>query len=396
MKIYEIGTGYTPIPAKVAAATESVVEELTKAFLKSGQDVSIVDIATDCRQENSLPIIEVAVPSLFAREDVSLGIAHKLKRVVYSVFLAKKLKGLIKAEKDNIVLHFHNQYNLFFFNKLVSKKLRSRAVIAYTNHNGFWSLPWETARATLQKRYFQEISAMKEADLIFPLNDAMRENIIEQLGIEAERVVKVSNGVNVDVYKPLPNEKIAAVKEKFSLGGKKIILQVGSINENKGQARAIKLLAPFLKSNSDFVYAYVGGVVSAEYHELVKQTARELEVSDSVIYLGAVSPGEEMNELYNVAVATIFLSEYEGFPLVCIESLAASVPVILCSERLADFGKGCFNADSDSISEVIEGIDCNSASVKADARNTAVSSYIWEKIAGDYRVGFERTLNCEK
>ena len=34
MKIYEIGTGYTPIPAKVAAATESVVEELTKAFMQ--------------------------------------------------------------------------------------------------------------------------------------------------------------------------------------------------------------------------------------------------------------------------------------------------------------------------------------------------------------------------
>ena len=28
MKIYEIGTGYTPIPAQVPAATESIVEEL--------------------------------------------------------------------------------------------------------------------------------------------------------------------------------------------------------------------------------------------------------------------------------------------------------------------------------------------------------------------------------
>ena len=34
MKIYEIGTGYTPIPARISAATEIVVEELTKAFLK--------------------------------------------------------------------------------------------------------------------------------------------------------------------------------------------------------------------------------------------------------------------------------------------------------------------------------------------------------------------------
>ena len=39
MKIYELGTGYTSIPAKVAAATESVVEELTKAFLQMNIDV---------------------------------------------------------------------------------------------------------------------------------------------------------------------------------------------------------------------------------------------------------------------------------------------------------------------------------------------------------------------
>ena len=33
MKIYEIGTGYTSIPAKMGAATEIVVEELTKSFI---------------------------------------------------------------------------------------------------------------------------------------------------------------------------------------------------------------------------------------------------------------------------------------------------------------------------------------------------------------------------
>ena len=44
MKIYEIGTGYTPIPAQVSAATESIVEELTKAFLAQNIAVEIIDI----------------------------------------------------------------------------------------------------------------------------------------------------------------------------------------------------------------------------------------------------------------------------------------------------------------------------------------------------------------
>ena len=181
MKIYEIGTGYTPIPARIAAATESVVEELTKAFIKQNIDVEIIDICAKNRVTNDLPITEVKAPSVFSKSDVRLGIVHKLKRVVYSVFLAQKLKKILKSANEPTALHFHNQYNIFFFLKIVPKKLRSKAVIVYTNHNGVWNMPWEKAESTLKKRYFQEIVAMKEADLSFVLNPQTRENAVSQL-----------------------------------------------------------------------------------------------------------------------------------------------------------------------------------------------------------------------
>ena len=41
MKIYEIGTGYTPIPAQMGAATEIVVEELSTRLVKKGHQVDI-------------------------------------------------------------------------------------------------------------------------------------------------------------------------------------------------------------------------------------------------------------------------------------------------------------------------------------------------------------------
>ena len=129
MKIYEIGTGYTPIPAQIAAATESVVEELTRAYLNMGKDVEIIDISSSCRAEHNLPITQVRVPSVFTKSDVSLGIIHKLKRVVYSVFLAFKLKKILKNLKEKAIFHFHNQYNLFFFTKIVPQKLRAKAVV---------------------------------------------------------------------------------------------------------------------------------------------------------------------------------------------------------------------------------------------------------------------------
>ena len=190
MKIYEIGTGYTPIPAMVAAATESVVEELTKAFIKENIDCEIIDVSARHRAPHKLPIREVKVPKIFTKSDVSLGMIHKVKRVVYSIALAGYLKKLLNTTKEKLVLHFHNQYNLFFFLKLVPQRLRDKAHIVYTNHNGMWSLPYEEVKNTLKKRYFQEIVAMKGADLIFALNSNMRDSIIENLGIDENKVVR--------------------------------------------------------------------------------------------------------------------------------------------------------------------------------------------------------------
>ncbi|MBO5271064.1 MAG: glycosyltransferase family 4 protein [Clostridia bacterium] len=388
MKIYEIGTGYTPIPAQVAAATESVVEELTKAFMAMGQDVEILDISTQNRAPNDLPIAEVKVASFFTRSDVQLGVIHKVKRVVYSLALASKLKKILKTTEEKVVLHFHNQYNLFFFLKTVSERLwRKKAVIAYTNHNGFWSLPWNESEQILHKRYFQEIEAMKRADLVFVLNDCMKENVVTHLAVPAERVIRINDGVNTDLYRPLTADEIEKTKEAYALSGKKVILQVGSVNENKGQGRSVRLLAPFLKQNCDLVFAYVGGIVSEKYFEEVKKTAEELGVSDRVQYLGAVSPGEEMNRIYNMADATIFISKYESFGLVCVESLSAGVPVLLCSKTLLNFGVGCIECHYSTTSEIALKIISDKeqrADLSMSARANAIAHYTWAQIAEDY------------
>ena len=387
MKIYEIGTGYTPIPAKVAAATESVVEELTKAFMQKKIDVEVIDISANDRVPNSLPITEVKVPSIFTKSDISLGIIHKVKRVVYSVALALKLKKILKQTNQKPVLHFHNQYNIYFFLKLVKKELRDKAIIAYTNHNGFWSLPFEEVKSTLQSRYFQEIEGMKNADLIFVLNPKMKNNIVENLGIDENKVIRINNGVNTDVYAPLSSEQIEKLKEKLNLKNKRIILQVGSVNENKGQGRAVKMIAPLLRENSDTVFAFAGDIVSQEYYQEVLRTAKEEKVENQVVYLGTFSPGEEMNGLYNIADTAIFVSRYEGFSLACIESISAGVPVVLCSDSLSSFGDGSILSAKDDVADKIGQLLYDAdrlKELKQAARKNAVENFTWSKTAQKY------------
>ena len=190
MKIFEIGTGYTSIPARMGAATEIVVAELTTSLIKLGQDVTIVDIKDNSRLETKLPIIEVNVPYFLCSTDTKLGIVHKLKRVIYSIQLTRKLHSLIRQYKEEkILLHFHNQYNLYFFLKLTNKSLLKNTIIGYTVHSHIWFGKWEEVKNTISKRYFQEIYCCQHADKVYVLNDIVSNMLIEHYNVDKNRML---------------------------------------------------------------------------------------------------------------------------------------------------------------------------------------------------------------
>lgn len=395
MKIIEIGTGYTSIPARISAATEIVIEQLTKAFIRQGVAVEIVDITDSNRADTDLPIQEVVIPQIFVDADVQLGIMHKLKRVVYSIALAAKLKRILKDTKEAIVLHFHNQYNLFFFLKLVPQSLRKKSIIAYTNHSGIWRLDWSQIESVVKKRYFQEIECMRKADIVFALNKETIQNAIKHIGAQSSRFVLIGNGVDTEIYHVLCEAEKRKAKEKFGLKNRKVFLQVGSVYENKGQLRTISYLKSVLENHPDCLYVYVGGIVSEEYQNKIKNYVHFNGLTNQVKYLGMICPGAELNELYNCAEATVFSSQYEAFSLVIAESMAAGVPVLINRETPFSLGEGCILYDETSFVRVVEECVLNAESLNGyakQARENAVEHYSWAKIAKDYMRECERFM----
>lgn len=385
MKIYEIGTGYTPIPAKMGAATEIVVEALTKAMLRQGADVEIIDIASGSRPDTVLPIREVKVPRCFSGTDVALGILHKLKRVVYSVALAGHLRKLLKQAQEPVVLHFHNQYNLFFFLKLTPKGLRRRCRTVYTNHSGIWRLPWETVEPTIRKRYFQEAVCMQQADAVLVLNEETRQKAVRHLGIPAHRIHRVANGVDTQTYYPLPKARKEAVRQRLGLEHCRMILQVGSVNENKGQLRTLEYLLPLLKEDPSVIFGYAGGVVDARYQAQIQALAAEQAVENQVRYFGMIAPGEELNALYNAAWATVMVSRFESFGMVAIESCSAGVPVLVKKDGAVDFGPGFIKFTHEAapriFAETVSMEEERYDDLCRQARENVRAHYTWERIA---------------
>lgn len=394
MKIYEIATGYTSIPATISAATEIVIEQLTTAMISNGKDVEIIDIRDKNRKDTNLKIDEVAVPSFLTSTDTSLGIIHKLKRVIYSISLAGKLKKILKKTNDKVVFHFHNQYNMFFFLKLTGKKEREKCIMAYTNHSGIWSLEWEEVEPTLKKRYFQEWECQQNADILYILNDDTKANVINHLGVDENKIVRINNGVNTDVYRPLSLQEKEAIKADYGVTDKKIILQVGSVYDNKGQDRAIKYLTQLMKEDPDLMYLYAGGIVDEEYHNSIKKYVADNGLDTQVKYLGMLSPGEELNRVYNMADATISLSKYEAFSLVVVESYSAGVPMLIDESNKSVFSIGAvlYNKDNfeSKVKDIIFGDKENYQQLSDSVRNIATNNYSWAAIAKNYTDSWEK------
>lgn len=389
MKIYEIGTGYTPIPAQMGAATEIVVEELTRSFLKNGENVEIIDIASEKRVENDLPISDVKVPPFFMRDDVSLGIVHKLKRVVYSVALANKLKKILENADEEIILHFHNQYNMFFFHKLVREKLRKKSKIAYTVHSYIWGTKWDEIKDTVKKKYFQEVYCVKNADIVFVLNDITTEHFVKELGVDKNKIFKIINGVSLDKYKPLSKKEVESIKSKLQLSGKKVIFQVGSVCERKNQLGSVEMLKDYLKSHDDVVYMYAGGIIDTEYHQKILSLAKNEGFENRVIYAGELAPGNVLNEYYNAADCSVFTSKLESFGLVIIESIASGTPTLIGGKTMFNLKEGyyVYKDEKDFVDKVDELLSGDISKVVSSEE--VVNDYNWDSVAKLHTVIFK-------
>ncbi|MBR3908279.1 MAG: glycosyltransferase family 4 protein, partial [Clostridia bacterium] len=352
------------------------------------EDAVIVDIKAQSRAKIDLPILEVSVPKVFTKTDVSLGIMHKLKRVVYSLSLARKLKTILKNATEKVVLHFHNQYNLFFFLKLTSKKLLQKATVAYTVHSYIWGDEWEKIEKTVRKKYFQEIFCVKNADKVLVLNDITTDHFVKRLGVDKAKIIKVQNGVNTTKYSPLSSKEVDNFKREQGLEDKKIIFQVGSVCERKNQLGTVEMLADYLKQNPNTAYLYAGGVIDGEYQNAIMEKARQNGIEAQVKYVGELAPGEELNRYYNAAKVSVFTSKLESFGLVIIEAISSGTPVIVGSNLMftLDGGYSIYNNAQEFVSLVEAALENN----KKTNCSRFAEGYSWDRVARQHKYIFSK------
>lgn len=386
MKLYEIATGYTPIPARVGAATELVVEELSKSFQAQSIDVTVLDIKNRNRPDLSFPIIEVSLPSFLLKLDHSLGLFHKVKRVLYSIAVASLIRRILLSNIEKVAMHFHNQYNFYFFHLICSRSLIAKSITMYTVHSYIWNKPWEEISSIVHKKYFMEIKAVKAADIVFVLNERIACVLVEKIGVDPKRIVLIPNGVNDSVYRKIEAMKSGAeiVKDEF------VLVHAGSVCDRKNQLGIIRNLLPLLKKKQ-IVFCYAGGVIDLGYQKAIHELCKAEQIEENVRYCGEIPPGRDMNEFYNTADCFIFDSESEAFSLVILEAMAAGLPTLLHKRQKMSFlpekDSGIIYYETEDLLSVISKLMSDSSWRKDVATKSQLfvrDNYSWDRIARMY------------
>jgi glycosyltransferase involved in cell wall biosynthesis len=164
--------------------------------------------------------------------------------------------------------------------------------------------------------------------ICFPRNRAWRficasegvaEEMREHFPAQANRVVSIPNGVDIDTFAPAPRAgDPEGLRESLGLDGERpLAIFVGSEWERKGLEPAIRALA--LARRWELL------VVGNGDRERYEALARELGVSEAVHFAGV---SRNTAPLYRLADAFVFPTSYEAFPLVALEAAASGLPLV--------------------------------------------------------------------
>ncbi len=169
------------------------------------------------------------------------------------------------------------------------------------------------------------IKALSGAARVFTVSNSLREVGIAA-GIPASQFTVVGNGVDTEVFHPVPRSEARA---KFGIPqDAKVLITVGALVERKGFHRVIALLPQLCERFPNLIYLAVGGASpEGDWTARLKQQVADLGLTDCVKFLGPIPPSELK---WPLSASDVFVlpSSNEGWANVILEAMACGVPVV--------------------------------------------------------------------
>ena len=158
---------------------------------------------------------------------------------------------------------------------------------------------------------------------IIAISDFTKGRIVDLLGVPAERITTIPNGI-ARRFSPRSSAEIQAVRNALGIRSERYLLSIASLEPRKNLRRLLeawKMVQPPADREIELVIA------GASRNKRVFGAVDLYECPPRVTWAGYVSD-EQLPALYSGAAALVYPSLYEGFGLPPLEAMACGAPVV--------------------------------------------------------------------
>jgi glycosyltransferase involved in cell wall biosynthesis len=298
-----------------------------------------------------------------------------------------RLRRFLRREGVGL-LHAH-QYTPFFY-ALMSRSLGPRIPILFTEHGRhFPDYP-------RRKRIFVNRLLLSRRDRVAAVGNAVRQALIVNEGIPAERVEVIYNGIDLDVFDHKIQDRERARQEMGVGPDDFVVIQVARLDYLKDHPTAIRALERVCARNPLVRLVLVG---EGPEREKIETEVRHRQLTEHVRFLGL---RKDVSRLVPASDLFLLTSISEGIPLTLIEAMAAGIPVVSTrvggvAEVVVDEQTGLLapSEDDSALAEHILSLATDSTRrerMGEAGRQRAHSLFSEEKMHASYRGLYEEVL----
>lgn len=260
-----------------------------------------------------------------------------------------RLAEIIRKNEIQII---HGQGTRAEFYSRIAKRLAGRARYVSTI-----AMPVEGFDVSLlRKKVYRFFDWLSEGyvDSFIVVSDILKEMMINERGINPDKVFRIYNGIEIDKYNPTPGNRIHIRKE---LGINEDIILTGAVGRlvwQKGFEYLIQSIPDVIKAYPK-VKLLIAGEGPLKYR--LKAQGAGLKVNDHLIFTGFRN---DIKELLSAIDILVIPSILEGFPMITLEGMAMAKPIIATridgiTEQITDGETGLLvpPRDADALTKAI-------------------------------------------
>lgn len=251
---------------------------------------------------------------VFAGEFEKAGIKiHSLSPGKWPPLYIPNFPRLLKR-LDPDVLHFH-----LFGSNLIAKPLAAlagkRALVVHDHCN-------DAGRGN-PAMLFADALTNRLASKVIAVSDSIRDFLILHEGVDPDRVLTLSNGIDSQSFLPAKEGQRSLAKSALGLPSDALVIGgMGRLVPQKNFSRFLDVAARVLSETPSAVFVIAG---TGPQEEELKAKAALLGINERVRFLGHVS---DRLCLYHAFDALLMTSDFEGTPMVLLEAMSCGLPVV--------------------------------------------------------------------